>query len=159
MEGTPKLRGGTIFMALAGLAFLILYLIFLVQDFATLQGPGDSAVGNAYATLTALAALWGLLLVLLVADQIRTKRWWTRIAILLVPSQGSRPCSRLSGQQAMRLGHRRAAADRRGLSADGLGAAAGSGGGRQGPGGHAAADGRAFGLSDRDIRFLRLASV
>lgn len=88
MEGRPKLRGGTIAMALAALAFLLLYLTFLAQDFATLQGPGDSAVGNAYATLTALAALWGLLLVLLVADQIRAKGWWTRIAILLVPIAG-----------------------------------------------------------------------
>ena len=88
MEGTPKLRGGTIFMALAGVAFPILYLTFLAQDFATLQGPGDSAVGDAYATLAALAALWGLLLVLLVVDQFRAKGWWTRTAILLVPIAG-----------------------------------------------------------------------
>ena len=88
MERTAEQRGGTIFMALAGVAFLILYLIFLARDFATLQGPGDSAVGNAYATLTALAALWGLLLVLLIVDQIRAKGWWTRFAILLVPIAG-----------------------------------------------------------------------
>jgi hypothetical protein len=85
MEGRPRLTGGTIAMALAVVAFLLLYLIFLTQDFATLQGPGDSAVGNAYATLAALAAMWGLLLVLLVVDQIRAKGWWTRLAIPLVP--------------------------------------------------------------------------
>jgi drug/metabolite transporter superfamily protein YnfA len=88
MEGRPKLRAGTIAMALAGLAMLLLYLAFLAQDFATLEGPGDSAVGNAYATLAALAALWGLLLVLLVVDQIRAKGWWRRAAILLVPIAG-----------------------------------------------------------------------
>jgi hypothetical protein len=88
MEGRPKLRAGTIVMALAGLAMLLLYLAFLAQDFATLEGPGDSAVGNAYATLAALAALWGLLLVLLVVDQIRAKGWWRRAAILLVPIAG-----------------------------------------------------------------------
>jgi hypothetical protein len=88
MEESPKLRAGTIVMALAGLAILLLYLTFLAQDFATLEGPGDSAVGNAYATLAALAALWGLLLVLLVVDQIRAKGWLTRGAILLVPIAG-----------------------------------------------------------------------
>jgi hypothetical protein len=85
MEGTSKPRGGTIAMALAALAFLLLYLTFLAQDFAAIEGPGDSVVGNAYATLTALAAMWGLLLVLLVVDQFRAKGWWTRLAILLVP--------------------------------------------------------------------------
>jgi len=75
-------------MALAGLAILLLYLTFLAQDFATLEGPGDSAVGNAYATLAALAALWSLLLVLLLVDQIRAKGWGTRPAILLVPIAG-----------------------------------------------------------------------
>jgi hypothetical protein len=88
MEGQPKSRAGTVVMALAGLAVLFLYLTFLAQDFATLEGPGDSAVGNAYATLAALAALWGLLLVLLVVDQIRAKGWRTRPAILLVPIAG-----------------------------------------------------------------------
>ena len=90
MEQAPKPRGGTIAMAVAALAFLILYLVFLAKDFATLEGPGDSAVGNAYATLAALAALWGLLLVLLVADQIVAAgpAWRTRPAILLVPVAG-----------------------------------------------------------------------
>jgi len=90
MERGPKLQAGTIVMALAGLAILALYLTFLAQDFATLEGPGDSAVGNAYATLAALAALWGLLLVLLVVDQIRATgpAWRTRPAILLVPIAG-----------------------------------------------------------------------
>jgi drug/metabolite transporter superfamily protein YnfA len=88
MEERPKLRAGTIVMALAGLAVLVLYLTFLAKDFATLEGPGDSAVGNAYATLAALAALWGLLLVLLVVDQIRARGWLTRPAILLVPIAG-----------------------------------------------------------------------
>ena len=90
MDQRPKLRTGTIVMALVGLAILLLYLAFLAQDFAALEGPGDSAVGNAYATLAALAALWGLLLILLVADQIRAKgpAWRTRPAILLVPIAG-----------------------------------------------------------------------
>ena len=90
MERRPKLRGGTIVMVVAGLAILLLYLTFLAQDFAAIEGPGDSVVGNAYATLAALAALWGLLLVLLVVDQIRAKgpAWRTRPAILLVPIAG-----------------------------------------------------------------------
>jgi len=90
MEGKLKLQAGTIVMALAGVAILALYLTFLAQDFAALEGPGDSAVGNAYATLAALAALWALLLVLLVVDQIRAAgpAWLTRSAILLVPIAG-----------------------------------------------------------------------
>lgn len=90
MEREAKPRGSTIVMALAAAAVMLLYLTFLAQDFATLEGPGDSAVGNAYATLAALAALWGLLLVLLVVDQIRATgpAWRTRPAILLVPIAG-----------------------------------------------------------------------
>lgn len=90
MDQKPKARAGTILMAIAGLAVLLLYLIFLAQGFATLEGPGDSAVGNAYATLAALAALWGLLLVLMVADQMLATgpAWRTRPAILLIPLAG-----------------------------------------------------------------------
>lgn len=90
MDAKPKLRAGTIAVAVAALAVLLLYFAFLAQDFRTLEGPGDSAVGNAYATLAALAALWGLLLVLLLADQILAAgpAWRTRPAILLVPIAG-----------------------------------------------------------------------
>jgi putative flippase GtrA len=88
MEQRQKPGAGTIAMAIAWLAALSLYFAFISQDFATLEGPGDSAVGNAYATLTALAALWALLLLLLVVDQVRAKGWLTRSAILLVPIAG-----------------------------------------------------------------------
>jgi glucan phosphoethanolaminetransferase (alkaline phosphatase superfamily) len=88
MEERPKLGAGAIAMAIAWLAVVLLYFAFISQDFAKLEGPGDSAVGNAYATLTALAALWALLLLLLVVDQVRAKGWLTRPAILLVPIAG-----------------------------------------------------------------------
>jgi hypothetical protein len=88
MERGPKPRAGTIVMAVAGLAFLLLYIAFIAQDFAAHDGPGDSVVGDAVLTLGTLAALWILLLALLVADQIRKGPAWRRAAILLVPIAG-----------------------------------------------------------------------
>lgn len=88
MEQRPKPRAGTIVMAVAGLAILLLDLAFIAQDFAPHQGPGDSVVGDAVLVLMILAALWVLLLFLLVADQIRTGPPWRRAAILLVPIAG-----------------------------------------------------------------------
>ncbi len=87
MEQRPKSRAGTIAVAVAGLVFLLLYLAFVARGLAPHQGPGDRVVGDAFATLAALAALWALLLTLIMVDQIRAKgpAWGTRPAILLVP--------------------------------------------------------------------------
>jgi hypothetical protein len=84
MERMPRLRAGMVAMAAAGLAALLLDAAFLAQNFAT-QEPGDAAYGQAILALTTLTALWGLLLVLLVADQMRPGPAWRRAAILLVP--------------------------------------------------------------------------
>lgn len=85
MEQAPRSLAGIIVLAAAWLAVLLSYFAFLAANFATLRGVGDAAVGNAYAVLTALAALWSLLLILLVVDQVRAKGRWARPAILLVP--------------------------------------------------------------------------
>lgn len=90
MERKPKPQAGTIVTVVVALAILLLYLTFIAQDFAAHEGPGDSVVGDAFRTLGTLAALWALLLVLLVVDQIRATgpAWRTRGAILLVPIAG-----------------------------------------------------------------------
>jgi hypothetical protein len=89
MEGIRKPGAGTIVMAAGGGVALLLYLWFLSLDFAALEGPGDSAVGNAFATLTALAALWGLLLLLVAIDRgLGGPSWIRRAAFVLVPVAG-----------------------------------------------------------------------
>lgn len=88
--GTDTRPGsGTIAMAAGGAAAVLLYLWFLSLDYAAIAGPGDSVVAQAYATLTALALLWALLLVLLVMDRALGGPSWTRRAgFLLVPAAG-----------------------------------------------------------------------
>jgi hypothetical protein len=76
-------------MAAGGAAALLLYLWFLSLDYAAIAGPGDSVVAQAYATLTALALLWALLLVLLVMDRaLGGASWARRAGFLLVPAAG-----------------------------------------------------------------------
>lgn len=80
---------GTILMAALGAAALLLYLWFLSLDFASISGPGDSVVGQAYATLAALAWLWVLLLALVAMDRVLGGPSWPRRAgFLLVPIAG-----------------------------------------------------------------------
>jgi len=89
MEKKAKLRPATIVMAAGGVAALLLYLRFLSLDFASIEGPGDSVVGQAYATLAALAWLWGLLLALVAADRgLGGPSWARRAGFLLVPLAG-----------------------------------------------------------------------
>lgn len=89
MEKRARSRTGTIVMAALGAAALLAYLRFLALDYAGIEGPGDSVVGQAYATLAVLALLWGLLLVLVVADRVQGGPSWARRAgFLLVPVAG-----------------------------------------------------------------------
>jgi hypothetical protein len=89
MAMSARPRGGTIVMAVLGAAALLLYLWFLSLDYASISGPGDSVVGQAYATLAALAWLWGLLIVLVAADRLLGGPSWPRRAgFLLVPLAG-----------------------------------------------------------------------
>jgi hypothetical protein len=87
MERMPKLRAGTVAMAAAGLAALLLQAAFLAQYFAPREGPGDD-IGPALLGLATLLVLWALLLVLLAVDQMRPGPAWRRAAILLVPIAG-----------------------------------------------------------------------
>jgi hypothetical protein len=75
-----KLPGGAIAMAVGGVLAALCYLWFLSTDFASISGPGDSVVGQAFETLTALACLWILLLVLLAFDRGLGGRSWSRRA-------------------------------------------------------------------------------
>jgi len=89
MEKSAKPRPATIVMAALGAAALLLYLRFLSLDLAGIAGPGDSVVGQAYATLAALAWLWGLLLALLALDRaLGGPSWPRRAGFLLVPLAG-----------------------------------------------------------------------
>lgn len=89
MEKGTRLRPGTMLMAAGGAAGLLLYLWFLSLDLAGIEGPGDSVVGQAYATLAALAWLWGLLLALVAADRaLGGPSWARRAGFLLVPLAG-----------------------------------------------------------------------
>jgi hypothetical protein len=89
METRAKPRPGTILMAAGGGAAALLYVWFLSLDFAAIVGPGDSAVAQAYATLTALALLWALLLVLVALDRgLGGPSWPRRAGFLLVPAAG-----------------------------------------------------------------------
>jgi hypothetical protein len=89
MGTRAKLGPGTIAMAAGGGAALLLYLWFLSLDFATLVGPGDAVVAQAYATLTALALLWALLLALVALDRgLGGPSWPRRAGFLLVPAAG-----------------------------------------------------------------------
>ncbi|HEX4739409.1 MAG TPA: hypothetical protein VH331_17815 [Allosphingosinicella sp.] len=87
MERMRKLRAGTVAMPAAGLAALLLHAAFLAQDFAPHEGPGDD-IGPALLAFATLLALWALLLVLLVIDEMRPGPAWRRAAILLVPVAG-----------------------------------------------------------------------
>jgi hypothetical protein len=76
-------------MAAGGAAGLLLYLWFLSVDLASLVGPGDAVVAQAYEALTALALLWGMLLVLLALDRgLGGASWPRRAGFLLVPVAG-----------------------------------------------------------------------
>lgn len=89
MAMSARPRGGTILMAVLGAAALLLYLWFVSLDFAGISGPGDSVVGQAYATLAVLAWLWGMLLVLVAMDRLLGGPSWPRRAgFLLVPVAG-----------------------------------------------------------------------
>jgi hypothetical protein len=89
MAMSARPRGGTILRAAMGAAALLLYLWFVSLDYAAISGPGDSVVAQAYATLAALAWLWGLLLVLVVMDRMLGGPSWPRRAgFLLVPVAG-----------------------------------------------------------------------
>ena len=85
-EQAPRLRLGTVVTIVAGLATLLLYVGFLALTLADPEG-GESRMANAFASLAWLAALWGMLLVLLIAERVRaTARSWTApLAFLLVP--------------------------------------------------------------------------
>jgi len=73
-------------MAVGGIAALLCYFWFLSVDLASIRGPGDSVVGQAFEALTALAWLWILLLVLLAFDRGLGGRSWSRRAgFVLVP--------------------------------------------------------------------------
>ncbi len=65
-------------MAAGGAAALLLYLWFVSLDFASISGPGDSVVGQAYATLSVLALLWGLLIALVAIDSFLGGPSWPR---------------------------------------------------------------------------------
>jgi hypothetical protein len=87
MEKSARLRPGTWLMAAAGAAALLLYLWFLSVDLASIVGPGDAVVGQAYEALTALALLWLLLLVLIAVDRgLGGPSWTRRAGFLLLPS-------------------------------------------------------------------------
>ncbi|MEA3065345.1 MAG: hypothetical protein QOJ27_1797 [Sphingomonadales bacterium] len=89
METRSKPRPGTIVMAAGGAVALLLYSWFLSLDFAGIVGPGDSVVAQAYATLTALALLWALLLALVALDRgLGGPSWPRRGGFLLVPVAG-----------------------------------------------------------------------
>lgn len=89
METRAKPRPGTIVMAAGAGAAFLLYSWFLSLDLAAIAGPGDSVVAQAYATLTALALLWALLLALVAADRVLGGASWPRRAgFLLVPAAG-----------------------------------------------------------------------
>jgi len=84
-----KIRPGVAAMAAGGAVALLLYLWFLSVDLATLVGPGDSVVGQAFEALTALAWLWAALLGLVAIDRILGGPSWPRRAgFLLVPAAG-----------------------------------------------------------------------
>lgn len=89
MAMSARPRGGTILMAILGAAALLLYLWFVSLDFASISAPGDSVVGQAYAIFAVLALLWGLLVLLVVADRVLGGPSWARAAgYLLVPIAG-----------------------------------------------------------------------
>ena len=73
-------------MAVGGIAALLSYLWFLSADLAPISGPGDSVVGQAFETLTALLCLWILLFALLAFDRVLGGHSWSRRAgFVLVP--------------------------------------------------------------------------
>ena len=84
-----KIRPGIAAMAAGGAVALLLFLWFLSVDLASLVGPGDAVVGQAYEALAALAWLWAVLLALVAFDRILGGPSWPRRAgFLLVPAAG-----------------------------------------------------------------------
>src|SRR4051794_37806570 len=89
MEKRARPGPGTIVMAAGGAAALLLYAWFLSVDLASLVGPGDAVVGQGFEALTALALLWGLLLVLVALDRgLGGPSWTRRAGFLLMPVAG-----------------------------------------------------------------------
>src|SRR5579862_4692298 len=81
-----KRPAGVIAMAVFGTAALLFYLWFVSANFAPNNGPGDSVVGQAFETLTALLLLWIALFVLLAFDRgLGGASWSRRVGFLLVP--------------------------------------------------------------------------
>lgn len=73
-------------MAVGGAAALLCYLWFLSADFAASGMSGDSVVGQAFETLTALLFLWILLFVLVAFDRgLGGRSWPRRAGFLLAP--------------------------------------------------------------------------
>jgi hypothetical protein len=76
-------------MAAGGASALLLYAWFLSVDLASLVGPGDAVVAQAYEALTALALLWGVLLLLVAVDRgLGGPSWPRRAGFLMVPAAG-----------------------------------------------------------------------
>jgi hypothetical protein len=89
MEQARRPRPGTIVMAAGGAAAALLYAWFLSVDLASVVGPGDAVVGQAYEALTALLLLWCVLLVLVIVDRVLGGPSWVRRAgYVLVPLAG-----------------------------------------------------------------------
>jgi hypothetical protein len=86
IEQSPRVRLGMIVAIVAGLATLLLYVGFLALTLADPEG-GESRMANAFASLAWLAALWAMLLLLLVVDRVSAsvKSWTTPLAFVLVP--------------------------------------------------------------------------
>jgi hypothetical protein len=89
MDKEARVPAGAWVMAAGGAAALLLFGWFLSVDLASIVGPGDSVVGQAYEALTALALLWGVLLVLVALDRgLGGASWARRAGFLLVPVAG-----------------------------------------------------------------------
>src|SRR3954464_2163920 len=89
MEKGARFPAGAWLMAAGGAAALLLFGWFLSVDLASIVGPGDAVVGQAYEALTALALLWGVLLVLVALDRgLGGASWPRRAGFLLVPAAG-----------------------------------------------------------------------
>src|SRR4051812_49690090 len=92
MEKGARFPAGVWLMAAGGAAALLLFGWFLSVDLASIVGPGDAVVGQAYEALTALALLWCVLLVLVALDRgLGGASWPRRAGFLLVPVAGVAP--------------------------------------------------------------------
>jgi len=90
MARASKLRAGMIAPAFAGLITILLYAAFMATNFAAPAGGGEDRIANAFAAVAAWAALWLVLLTLLVIDVVLCERksWREWLALLLVPIAG-----------------------------------------------------------------------